>query len=428
MWNIDEAVRKVQTPDRMTAAISEVQLTSDNQMCFVRCQQSDELGVVDMSTGSMLDLMTHDSPVEDFAISPDGTWVLVSMRPKRRNTAFNLWNMEERRIVMETGDASGYCVQMKGEQKILMIGQREPTFKAPYYMSALQFSGSEFYEHQYSISVDIIRSKPFLTEDDKYLIVNSAAEFNESRGDYSQPCIKTYKVNEGLKMASYGASELKFEDHFQDILQIKACSHATGSMVVAIFSCKSHARADSDGDTARDSGYGSPVQNTYGFFQLDVAQGTFTKLCIPFPAPDPMTNKHRLVFSRDATKCLDDFSNVFDVDSGMYIGQIPGPDAPGQCFALGGSVVLYSKGSVLYVVREDGTRIARCNVHSPICLVHVCSDDRTLVVGCSDGTMQSYTIMDRGQESVLPILTKLKSRRQNKVEEKERRLSRYFLS
>ena len=71
---------------------------------FHRCRHSDELGVVDMTSGAMVDLLTHDTPVEDYAISPDGNWVLVSTAPRLRGTAHKLWNMGERRVVQESGD------------------------------------------------------------------------------------------------------------------------------------------------------------------------------------------------------------------------------------------------------------------------------------------------------------------------------------
>ena len=36
VWNIGDAVRKVQTPDKLTDSISEFQMTSDNGLAFIK--------------------------------------------------------------------------------------------------------------------------------------------------------------------------------------------------------------------------------------------------------------------------------------------------------------------------------------------------------------------------------------------------------
>jgi hypothetical protein len=42
----------------------------------------------------------------------------------------------------------------------------------------------------------------------------------------------------------------------------------------------------------------------------------------------------------------------------------------------------------------DGKRIGTCDVHSTLCRLQLCPNERTLIAGCEDGTVASYVIID----------------------------------
>ena len=431
VWNIDAAVRKVNTPDKLTDSISEFQLTSDGRLAFVRCRQSDEIGVVSMRNGSMVDLLTHDNPVLDFAITPDGNWALVSTQPRLKGTAFKLWNLSERRVVMEVGNVSGHCVSMRQKQAIVMLAQRDASYKSPFYISVLHMVDGEFYEHAYMHTIITIRSKPFVTDNDQFLVVNSTmdppatvptTEDANSVGSSSpslqpkpKPCIYVFDMDRGMKVTVCDAVSMKFEEHLLDILQVRPCSQPNRSLVAAIFSCKEHQL--SPDDDLSDGGYASGGSGNvaagfpYGFFLLDAATGNLAQLCIPFPRPSLGVGSNPLIFSTDCTLCLDEQSNIFHIPSGDFIGQLPSPLNPPRAFALRNSVVLYQLGSTLLVMRvADGVPIAQCDVHSEICRLHVCPDDRTVLVGCEDGGVLSYTVIDPAWDIPSQVLSCLPSR------------------
>jgi len=44
---------------------------------------SDELGVFDVTTSQLVDLMTHEGPVADFTITSNGAYMFVALRHAR---------------------------------------------------------------------------------------------------------------------------------------------------------------------------------------------------------------------------------------------------------------------------------------------------------------------------------------------------------
>ncbi|GFR78450.1 NACHT and WD repeat domain-containing protein 2-like [Elysia marginata] len=431
VWNIDAAVRKVNTPDKLTDSISEFRLTSDSRLAFVRCRRSDEIGVISMANGSMVDLLTHDNPVLDFAITPNGNWALVSTEPRLKGTAFKLWNLSERRVVMEVGNVAGYCVSMNNKQGIVMLAQKDASYKSPFYISVLHTADGEFYEHAYMHTVTTIRSKPFVTENDQFLVINSAIEARStlstsddanSVGSSSptfsakpKPCIYVFDMERGMKVTVCDAVSMKFEEHLQDIFQVWPCSQFNRSLVAAIFSCKDH--QSSPDDDLSDGGYASSSSGTvapgypYGFFLLDAATGNLAQLCIPFPKPSLGVGSNPLIFSKDCMFCLDEQSNIFHIPNGDFVGQLSSPLNPPRTFVLRDTIIIYYHGSTLLATRmADGVPVAQCDVHSTICLVHVCPDDRTVLVGCEDGGVLSYTVIDPVWENPSVVLNCLPSR------------------
>ena len=431
VWNIDAAVRKVNTPDKLTDSISDFQLTSDGRLAFVKCRHSDEIGVVSMANGSMVDLLTHDNPVIDFAITPDGSWALVTTQPRLKGTAFKLWNLSERRVVMEVGNVAGYCISMKEKPNIVMLAQKDTSYKSPFYISILNIVDGEFYEHAYMHTITTIRSKPFMTDNDQFLVVNSTIEppttlsssddvnsvGSSSPTFHPQPkaCIYVFDVERGMKVTVCDAFSMKFEEHLLDIVEVRPCSQPNRSLVAAIFSCKE--QQSSPDDDLSDRGYASSSSANaaagypYGFFLLDAATGNLAQLCIPFPKPSFGVGSNPLIFSTDCSLCLNEQSNIFYIPGGDFIGQLPSHVNPPRAFILRNTIVLYYYESTLLAMRiSDGVPIAQCDVHSTICRLHVCPDDRTVLVGCEDGGVLSYTIIDPVWENPSQVLSCLPSR------------------
>jgi len=85
IWNIGVAMTTpkaavvASSRDRLTASIRDVTLTENDSHAFIQTNGSDEMGVYDMSSGQMVDLMTHEGVVAEYSISSNGRYMLVSL-------------------------------------------------------------------------------------------------------------------------------------------------------------------------------------------------------------------------------------------------------------------------------------------------------------------------------------------------------------
>ena len=71
LWNVESATKSIDCPDKLTAPVQRLLVTKDSSLAFVQCCHSDEVGVIDMRTGKMLDLLTHDCKVSGVYVVTD---------------------------------------------------------------------------------------------------------------------------------------------------------------------------------------------------------------------------------------------------------------------------------------------------------------------------------------------------------------------
>jgi len=69
--------------DRLTSPISDVIVTSDDRLAFASAAGGDEVGVYDMASGRLVDLMTHEGPVACLAVTSSGAHLFVALRHAR---------------------------------------------------------------------------------------------------------------------------------------------------------------------------------------------------------------------------------------------------------------------------------------------------------------------------------------------------------
>jgi len=69
--------------DRLTSPISDVIVTSDDRLAFASAAGGDEVGVYDMTSGRLVDLMTHEGPVASLAVTSSGAHLFVALRHAR---------------------------------------------------------------------------------------------------------------------------------------------------------------------------------------------------------------------------------------------------------------------------------------------------------------------------------------------------------
>lgn len=329
--------------------------------------------------------------------------------PRLSGTATKLWDVPARRIILEFGDSAGWCVSAHTINAILYISQSQPSFEAAYDITVYHFYGEQFTIRENPGACRFLRVKPQLTYDDRYLVLSSALGFDSHTGLFRSPCVVVFDVADSMRRSCYDATSVGLEDVMDDVVAVQPCAQRESLVVVIIslrLSLDPSVATMPNGETRSTSSSNSSSRpqsamssfQQFGFFILDVSTGTITAMCLDLP-PQPRTGptlSPSLIFSSDFQLCLDGNAFLFEIDQGcVFRGQLPLPGVP-EAFALGGAMVVYvADEHQLVVVRvQDGCVLGRCEVHARICLLRLCSDERTLLVGCADGTLTSYVIVD----------------------------------
>lgn len=416
VWNIDEAVNQVNMLDKLTTVIEDIKLTSDNSIAYVKCKNSDELGVIDMRNGVMLDLLTHDSQVADFACTPDGQYIVVSTKPKKKNVAVKIWNMDERKVIKEFGNTTGYCISAHKNQSIIYVAQEELDFKAPFYITNFSFVGDGFTENTHPLSLKYILDRPFLTNDDQNVVVLTAQDFIETEAEYDTPTICAFSLEDDYKVSYYTPESFRAAVNIDRIKKVMPCNQASNTVTVLYSTTAVFV------DVNDNTSYKDP--DKLGLLVLDISTGAINMICEPFLNSGTPINS--IIFS-DVQFCIDSQYNIFDINTGTYSAQLPNPGIPPSKLALFGNAVIYFKGSQVFVVSVlTGKHIAKCEVHSTISHLTVCSDQRTIIVGCHDGTIVSYILIDPTLEDAGKIVSSIGSRSIATGAAQSRRNSRYW--
>ncbi|XP_046361638.2 NACHT and WD repeat domain-containing protein 2-like [Haliotis rufescens] len=404
VWNIEEAVNKVDMLDRVTGPIQQVLLTEDGSVAIVQCEESDAIGMIDMKTGTMLDLLTHDSDVKDMAITPAGDYLLLTVVPQMSDTSTRIWDMTDRRVIKEFGNAPGYCVCLNEKNIIIFVGQKDITFRAPYFITVMQFAAGAFAEEEHAQALKFVLKKPFVTRNDRYLVALTAKDYLENSGVYDTPTICIFDLNKDMRLACYTLESLGLVDNEDNIIDLRPCP-CMENLIAVIYSTSTSPDGCHNGI---ENGYQNNPSH-FGFILFEVGNGWVIRKIDPFL--DSTADIQDVLFAKDFNFCLDKESRIFDLWSGEYTDQIANPPSVPKVLVLDGSVVVYFKGSMIYAIRIcDSEIIAQCDVHAPVCSLTLCKDDRTLIVGCTDGALVSYVLIDPAVENPQLVLARISSR------------------
>ena len=402
-WNIGDALGRAAAPDRLTAAVEEIQLAGGR--AFVRCRDSDELGVVNMRTGRLLDLLTHAAPVKHFAVTADASRVLVCLHmPPDRTLVNKIWDVPNRRVFHEFGSVCGHAVALHEKRALVCIRQAARQFKAPYHVSLFRFPGGEaFIELTLLTPLRFLLSRPFITPEDRFLVVLSAADYDAPSARHVDPTICAVTLRgDALTLTAWRASELRDRVRLRHILDVRPYARSP-YIVIVLYTNERDPPAPASGGRP---GY----THCYDFMLFDVCSGVVCERVEALVPPDARLDA--ILFTSDVSLCIDEHSNVFDMRTGYYRSHIPGPaGVRPRCLALNDTVLLYHDRCFLYAVRmRDGRCTAQLHAHAGIACVRVAADGCTVVVGCEDGRLLSYVLVDSTRPDLRAVLAAIPSR------------------
>lgn len=167
-----------------------------------------------------------------------------------------------------------------------------------------------------------------------------------------------------------------------------------------------------------------------GAFVYSVRKGNVLHHMMKFMNPESDLSSTWL--SSHGSILVDNKYNVFDASSGMLIHRMKLQDSAGQNsvrLLLDGKylAVLSANRRMLYIHRtRDSTTKAKIFIHGTALHMETCHNDRTLVIGCTDGRTAMFTlVLDEG-DHVKDVVQKLPSRtahyedpRQNPILDKD---------
>ena len=407
VWGLGDAIGHVSSLDRQTSSIEKILLANNDKTAFIKCKASDEIGVLNMETGHLLDLYTHESHVDNFTVTPEGNYLFVACTPKLSNAANKIWHTETRRIIYEFGNLSAHCIALKNENALVSVCQEDKKFNAPYKVSLFHFKNGQYEEFHLQQTIKFVLSEPFVTPEDKYLVILTADSYNDKKALHINPTICAIAMKSTMTMNCFSAADLHHIVRLRRILHIRPYNNSY--TVIALYTNETD---PTDGER-RLKGY----EHCYGFMIFDICSGVVCQVIDSLITPrTPLSD---IIFTKDVSLCIDNQSNVFDMANGFYVKNIQPekPHVPPRCLALRDTVVLYCDVDHLYAVRvADGMSLGDVNVHGKITCVTVCHDERTVVVGCEDGSLISYVLIDALLEDHAKITASIPSRQGQRVQ------------
>ena len=275
----------------------------------------------------------------------------------------------------------------------------------PFRISQLRFRDGTFEEYQFDQTLPFVLCKPFITPEDKYLVVLSADEYDEEKAHYVNPTICAVSLKANVDIQRYSARELRDIVCMRRILHIRPYADSSYTVIV-LYTNEPDITDQDDGRKSRGYDY------SFGFMIYDIAAGVVCQIIDNFVPP--ATPMNELLFTRDVRLCVDHESNVFDMGTGYFKKNVAltGKTAVRpRLMALNDQVLIYAERLHVWAVRiADGACIGHVHVHGHVSCVALCHDMRTIVVGCEDGSLVSYVLIDSQNEEPEKVLPDVISR------------------
>ena len=394
VWNLKDYIMDVTSLDRLTSPIDNLVLTEDNKYCFATGSGSDEVGVIDMTTGLLTNLLTHESEVREILPTSDGSFLFVSLNPAKAEFCNKIWSVGNRQIVKEFGRFQGFTASLRKTNSIIHITQTSTAYQAPYTIITYSFQNDVCQESSYEFIINHAISKPVITADDTYLVLLTADRYLEKEARYSNPAICTIYLKGRYMHNIIGKKDLEPFLDDRHIITLVPIAH-NNTQIIAIYKPSYNGLVDNSG--------------CYGFVCIALATSTPIRHSDNFmPAA---TNLRSLYLTNDGQHCVNsDIGMIFAMNNGAHVASIKNKRSKLALLAEG-TTVAYYHGSNLIIERiKDNKILADCDVHVDICYLKASNDERTVIIGCVDGTVLSYVLIDPDTDIPEQVIAKIASR------------------
>ncbi|PAA74233.1 hypothetical protein BOX15_Mlig033440g3 [Macrostomum lignano] len=405
LWSLQGAFTDGTAVDSLTAPIRAVRSARRRPRAVACCDNSDEMGVVDLDTGYLTDLYSHEGVVVDCAISSCGDYAVASVVQRNPNTTNIVWSLSERRILAEFGNVPGHLLPCRHSSDVYIVDQAEVAFKQPFGITRLALGDGAVRPEACgeSASIPHLLGRPFLTGNDRLIVCLTARDLDCARAYYIEPCLFTWNTGTG-QTRLIGPSMLSAFGLVRRILAVQPClagSDEGGSDVVVVYTEEEEAL-----DSVR-----SPDQRRFTQSVMIIDVETLTLRCLAPNLLPAGTDPDRLSFSRSGEYCVDADNYLYSVAAGLPLRRAAPAGFQFRCFALADSLMLFSRGR-----RVRAYRVPECapagelDAHHEVRAVEARSDGSVLVA-CQSGNIFAYRLVDSPSErAALEAVQAIRSR------------------
>lgn len=389
IWKTDPSClfSKIETSqDKLTKSVNKLHV--GESVAIATCENSDEMGVIEISTGTLIDLYSHSSSVVNSCLSSCGKWAFVTVN--NNHNANILWSLEARKISYEFGSCrtTVYIVQMKSVSGFLCISNHSTTIEYPNFVTTQILCDADM-ENSHSMTTLDIENVKFLCEEPSSLRSDTILVFLSDEYRYEDREIRTREIltiwtrkdNSTGKGVSETVSAIQLGEQInrsiEKILTVKTIS-SHEDVILLLYKSQDHE-------------VGIMLFNCRS---LEVIQ--FLELFEMLPKNIDikdifLSNTGSYIFYQSTC-------SVVDVTSGECVGNVPmewNSEYQFRCFALRDTILVLSHKAKLMAWRLPGIcKIGQIELKEEITCVTKCVDDFTLMIGCMDGSVLSYALVD----------------------------------
>ncbi|KAF6771976.1 hypothetical protein AHF37_09359 [Paragonimus kellicotti] len=417
--------------DRLTRPIVEIIIPPTSRHLLARCVDSDELGLFDLETGRLMDLYTHNAIVQTVVVSACGQYALIELNVDDTHSVkyVNLvWSLANRTVLTEYGKVSSYILAPhKCPALFLQLVPRlqlssECMRPECYNLIRIRVKA----DAQIQVSMDPVsdvelpeivpHSRPFITEDDRYLVALVSGTYDPQRNLYADTKLGVVQLNKLqdntiTSTVPFYVTKEELSTAFPESLKVKhilSCEPMTNNFGLLIMTTTLDPLHPESVQLDWTTGKGMDKSVLVAQFSDSNKLNVFRRIeSIPFDSRSfafHYTPVNNTVYDSDQQVLYHlgrQTESTLHLDNGKRVAELVSSAADKNPvdfhgFASNDTICVFSFDSFVYLIRIDPCDVlTRVDTHNPITCIGIASTrDNVLFVGSQNGYLQTYLITD----------------------------------
>ncbi|KAF8562663.1 hypothetical protein P879_11512 [Paragonimus westermani] len=419
--------------DRLTRPIVEIIIPPTSRHLLARCANSDELGLFDLETGRLMDLYTHNAIVQTAIASACGQYALVELNIDDIHSVRHInlvWSLANRTVLTEYGKVASYILAPHKRPALFL--QLVPKLQLssdctrPKCYNLMQLRMRVKADDQIQVSMDYVNdvelpeivphSRPFITEDDQYLIALVSGTYDPQRNLYSDTKLGVVQLNKlqdnvTTSMVLFYVTTEELSAAFPESLEVKhilSCEPMTNNFGFLIMTTTLDPLQPESVQLDWTTGKGMDKSVLVAQLSDSNKLNVFRRIgSVPFDSricAFHYTPVNNTVYDSDQQVLYhlgQQVESTFHLDNGKRVAELVNSAADENPvnfhgFASKDTMCVFSFDCFIYLIRIDPCNVlARVDTHNPITCVGIAPiRDNVLFIGSRNGYLQTYLITD----------------------------------